>query len=317
MGHNVLFFYVPPRVRVLISMTSMALSMTILTGIFFILDHQHLSLAWVFLAYGFGGLGIGTFESNLLSCISPLGKTTKFWAILGMPIGINLITVGGFLLLEAGVSAGYIYFGVMIFVLVGIALFLVRIYRESGVRTAITLIEFIYELRQWKSWFPHIQWHCLALMVDMFCVSMFSPGVMLYIYDSPYVSFPWFRGKLKKDYVFSIYDTGFFIGDTLSRKIFYPRKIVFPLFFWVFAIIGVACGLSNVSELIFFCGFLVAFCNGSIYAQANRKIDSTIDKKHSLIAFSCWLFVGDIGSVLGSNLISYVSVAVKKGYHGS
>lgn len=58
------------------------------------------------------------------------------------------------------------------------------------------------------------------------------------------------------------------------------------------------------------CGF-----NLLRYAQANRQIDTFIDKRFSLIAFSFWLFVGDIGSVIGSNLISYVSVEVKRIYH--
>jgi hypothetical protein len=35
---------------------------------------------------GLGGVGIGTFESNLLSTIAPLGKRTKLWAIVGMPV---------------------------------------------------------------------------------------------------------------------------------------------------------------------------------------------------------------------------------------
>lgn len=33
-----------------------------------------------------------------------------------------------------------------------------------------------------------IEWHSLALLVDMLCVSMFSPGMMLYIYDSVRIS---------------------------------------------------------------------------------------------------------------------------------
>ena len=32
-----------------------------------------------------------------------------------------------------------------------------------------------------------------------------------------------------------------------------------------------------------------------------------VDKKYNLIALSVWLCVGDLGSVIGSNLISFVS----------
>jgi len=73
--------------------------------------------------------------------------------------------------------------------------------------------------------------------------------------------------------------------------------------------------MSNISFFVFFCTFLIAFGNGSIYAQANRQIDQLVDKEFSLIAFSFWLFIGDIGSVTGSNLISYLSVSIKHWYH--
>ena len=43
------------------------------------------SLVWVYTSYGLGGVGIGTFESNLLASISTLGPDTKLWAITGMP----------------------------------------------------------------------------------------------------------------------------------------------------------------------------------------------------------------------------------------
>lgn len=316
LGHNVLFFYLEPRARVIISMTSMALSMSIITSIFFFMKDP--SLAWVFIAYACGGIGIGTFESNLLSTITPLGKATKFWAILAMPTGILSITVGGFILLQFGVDAGYIYLGVLVFMIVGLVVFITRFYKlPSSEDNAISIKEFFIQISEIRNWFPQIGFHCLALMVDMFCVSMFSPGVMLYIYNQKYVNFPYFHhSKLASDWLFVIYDACFFLGDTLSRKLFYPVRTIFPLVFWVFAAMGIGCALSNIAILVPLCGFLVAFCNGSIYSQANRKIDTTVDKKYNLIAFSFWLFIGDIGSVLGSNTISYVSVDIKRLYPG-
>lgn len=132
-------------------------------------------------------------------------------------------------------------------------------------------------------------------------------GVILYIYDEDKVNLRWFNASIKSDWLFSIYDACFFVGDTLSRKIWYPRKIVFPFLFLCFALVGAVAGFSYIPEITPICGFLVAFCNGSMYvkdlivphsrsyAQANRQIDSTIDKKFNLIAFSFWLFIGDIG----------------------
>lgn len=99
----------------------------------------------------------------------------------------------------------------------------------------------------------------------MFCVSLFSPGVELYIYDHPYVS--WFHTILSNNWLFAIYNASFFLGDTLSRRIFYRVKIIFPFFFLIFSIIGIVCGLSNIPELIPICAFLIAFCNGSMYPK--------------------------------------------------
>jgi len=313
LGHNFFFWFMEPRTRVIVSMVSMTCSMLIICLIFFAFSHP--SLAWVFVAYAFGGIAIGTFESNILSTIAPLGKSTKLWAIIAIPVGILSITVGGFALLQAGVHPGFIYLGVLIFLLFGLLLYIFRIYRLNLISNAITIREFFHQLKQWRQWLPMIKWHSLALMIDMLCVSLFSPGVMLYIYDQKYVNFPWFHGKLQKDWLFVIYDASFFIGDTLSRKIFYPVRIILPFFFLAFAAAGIGCALSNISFLVPFCGLFVSFCNGSIYAQANRNIDANVDKRYSLIAFSFWLFIGDIGSVVGSNLIPYISVDIKNLYH--
>jgi len=221
--------------------------------------------------------------------------------------------VGGFILLQLGVFVGWIYVAVLIFDVVGVGVFFIRIWRDAGTGNAISLIDFLNQIKQWRHWFPHIKWHSLALMIDMLCVSMFSPGVMLYIYNQKYVSFG--NYQLSNDWLFAIYNACFFLGDTSSRKLLYNFRTIFPLVFLVLAIIGVACGLSDVIYLIFFCSFLVAFCNGAIYSQANRHIDANIPKQFSLIAFSSWLFIGDIGSVIGSNLISSVNVGIKKLYH--
>jgi hypothetical protein len=72
-------------------MLAMGLSMLIISSIFFLFKDP--SLFWVFLAYGLGGVGIGTFESNLLSTIAPLGKETKLFAIIGIPVTLNSLPI--------------------------------------------------------------------------------------------------------------------------------------------------------------------------------------------------------------------------------
>jgi hypothetical protein len=94
LAHNYVFGCVSARKRVYIALLSMGSSMLIISvGIYLLKAH---SLLWVYLAYFLGGVGWGTFETNLISCITPLGHDTKVWAITGIPIGFMTISVLGF-----------------------------------------------------------------------------------------------------------------------------------------------------------------------------------------------------------------------------
>ena len=81
-AHNILFFCLSPRIRVLIAMLSMVAALNLLLWGVFICQLTH-TLAWVYGAYALGGVAVGTFEANLLSSITPLGHQTKLWATLG------------------------------------------------------------------------------------------------------------------------------------------------------------------------------------------------------------------------------------------
>ena len=50
--------------------------------------------------------------------------------------------------------------------------------------------------------------------------------------------------------------------------------------------------------------------DGLIYGTISRHIDFVIPKVFDLVAISYWLFVGDLGSILGSNLLCYVRDAI-------
>lgn len=315
LGHNVFFFFCSPRNRVIISIVGMFCSMSLISVVLLTKPGGH-SLAFVFIAYFLGGLGIGTFESNLLSSIAPLGKSTKMIAIIAIPVGITLITIGAFLLMGlAGLQPVVVFLTVAGGNVLSLLCWLIRIYRDAGDGNYLTLREFFGQFRSFREWLPSVWQHALALTFDMFCVSLFSPGVILYIYDKKTVAFPWFGSELSSDIVKALYNLSFFLGDFSSRRIFFPVRIVSPFLFLGFSLLGIVCGLSYISELVFFCGFFVAFGNGSIYAQANKKIDRDLDEHHSVTAFSFWLFLGDVGSVAGSNLITAVSEDIRAFYH--
>lgn len=70
--------------------------------------------------------------------------------------------------------------------------------------------------------------------------------------------------------------------------------------------VGVVLLLVKVPLLALPSTFFVMLGDGLIYGSISRHIDTAIPKEFNLVALSFWLFVGDIGSVTGSNLISYI-----------
>lgn len=77
LAHNVVFAPFSPRQRVYIAMLSMLSSMLLLSVGVFVAGVSNVAI--VFVAYILGGASIGSFESNLLSSITPLGHETKVW----------------------------------------------------------------------------------------------------------------------------------------------------------------------------------------------------------------------------------------------
>ena len=110
LAHNFVFCFLSPRQRVHLSLFAMAAAMAVLA--FAICIAKSPWIGWVFIAYFLGGVGVGTFESNLLNSVTHLGHATKKWAIFGMPLGFNLISVGGFLAMLAGAPLVALYLAV-------------------------------------------------------------------------------------------------------------------------------------------------------------------------------------------------------------
>ena len=93
-GHNFVLGCLSPRQRVYFALGAIGTAMSIIT--FLVIIFQYHWIGFIYMAYFLGGCGIGTISPNLLSCITPLGHDTKVWAISGMPVGFNLISIGGF-----------------------------------------------------------------------------------------------------------------------------------------------------------------------------------------------------------------------------
>ncbi|PRP84280.1 hypothetical protein PROFUN_08300 [Planoprotostelium fungivorum] len=298
-GHYVVFRHFLPRSRVLISQLCVTASILMFVWMFFV-SREDTNIAWVYIAYFLGGVGIGIFESNLFNSISTIGPYNKFWAILGIPIGVNIIAIGAFILLKFDFFPGWIFAATAVMNTIGVLAWLIRIYPNAGEAPSVSFSELIAQLKLWREWLPQIAWHSFALSTNRFFVALFNP-VDLRI-SSP--------TSLDRNIFFAIYDTGFFIGDFISRRIFYPMRIFHPIWFLIFSIGGGVLSLVPAPLVNLFGGFLVAFANGAIYAQSTKKVETEVRSRFNLMSFSVWLIIGDVGSVIGANLTQVLATLV-------
>lgn len=119
---------------------------------------QSKSLAWVFLAYGLGGVSIGTFEANLLSCITPLGHRTKLWATLGIPLGVSSVLILGFGLMSLGVHPRSIYVFVGFVNMLGMLIFLTKVPSIDVKGNGDSFQAMLQNFREWREWLPLVRY---------------------------------------------------------------------------------------------------------------------------------------------------------------
>lgn len=309
-AHNIFFGCISPRTRVYVSMIAMMLSMLVIAVCIMILESHR--LCWVVLAYSLGGVAVGSFESNLLACLTPFGHRTKHVAIMGIPVGVTTVLVGGFFLMGPPfeLPATVLYLGVAVGLLLGMLVLALRIpvvESDPSIPTKgqLGFGKFVDDFRQFRSWLPQLWSYPLATMVDMFTLSCFSPGVALYIYDQKMVDLG-FGISLHTDSFFAFYNTTNMMGGLLGRYMSYTLKPRHPLIYTVFNVIGVLLLLTRVPLLAPLSTFLVMLGDGLIYGTVSKHVDTAVPKEFNLTALSYWLFIGDFGSIIGSNIISYV-----------
>jgi hypothetical protein len=311
--HNVIFTAIRPRNRVLISYITMSFSLFLVTTV--VLVAGSTSLVPIFFSYIAAGVGIGCFEANLLSCITPLGHDTKKWAVLGMPFGYNGMSIIGFLIFyitdlvtpsaAVGVQAGVFYF-TLAANLFGIWFFVARVPDIAFEASQDTLLTWLKDFRHFKTWFPPMWAYFMALFVDMFTVILVS-SIMQYIFNVPEVPlWPGSSYTIEKNLLQLVLNIGGLVGDAGSRVVAYsPRATrVHPFFYLILS--GAALGLafSKVALLAPLSQILALFANGGIYASTTKRVDTIIDKKYNLIVLSLWLFAGDLGSFIAANAVS-------------
>ena len=273
LAHNVVFSKIRPRHRVYISLISMSMSMCTLRFVV-VLGGSHWA-GWSYICYFMGGVAIGTFESNLLTSITPLGHATKVWAIIGMPSGFAAMSIGGFayrslpFICDSDDALASLYILVAALCVVAMFVFAFAIPDKKIENNSVTLNEFIKNARRYSEWLPQLKWLALALAINMFSVSFFS-GIMFYILnDKKWV--PLF-GLFDKEHLlvphgwfFTVFNTFTFVGDSLSRRIVYSFKPRNPMYYLLISASGAIMCLSRFPIIAPIGIFAVFFANGAIY----------------------------------------------------
>jgi hypothetical protein len=178
------------------------------------------------------------------------------------------------------------------------------------------------DFRCWREWLPKVRTWPLAMAADMLCLSIFAPGVLLFIYDQPQIALigpPLARGTIfvPKHLFFAVYNAHMVVGGIAGRYIgYHVRRTIHPAWFVPLLLAGAALNVLTMPGYLFgsvgapllapCAAILIYLGDGLIYSTICRSIDESVPKIYNLAAVSVWLFIGDLGSVIGSNLIPYI-----------
>jgi MFS family permease len=328
LGHNVILRPFGPRQRSLMGLCAMVVSMLILAV--FVFGQGIKSIYLVALAYAFGGIAIGTFETNYSVVLAALGNKTKVIGISGIPVGIFLIIVPGFVAVTAGLAVEYIYWSVVALVVGAIGILMsgltfpevdwllssnsldmeVDRLEATGDDLSVQGETNVGTVRE-KGWVLKVISVGLVFTLNMLFVSAFSPGVLLYLYNTSSISLLPLDWTISTGYFFAIFSSFGFVADVVSRRRIYAKKprLMHPVRFLVLTAMGVGIILLRLPLIAPLGTLLVFYANGSIYAQSCRWIDLVMvgtENKFLVFANSIFFFLGDCGSVLGALLIPFI-----------
>eukprot|EP00928_Gymnodinium_smaydae_P009706 TRINITY_DN13631_c0_g2_i1.p1 TRINITY_DN13631_c0_g2~~TRINITY_DN13631_c0_g2_i1.p1 ORF type:complete len:508 (-),score=87.20 TRINITY_DN13631_c0_g2_i1:262-1674(-) len=310
-GHSMLCGCVSSVTRVYIAMTLVLLG-TLVPPIF-ILWLRRTSLIWVFVTYGLTGVGIGIFEATFLAVITPLGRRTKYWAILGIPIGFVTIGVPGMYSLGWGLPAEALYFYSAACIVLSFAVVRRWAPRRPVPAAAgapgVRVSEVRVALKAWRTWLPLLLPHVVGKMFVNFGMENLFP-VIGFTFNAD--SVPLF-GPERNDVLMSknnfqaLENVWIFFGDTFSRKVPYllPKQryrtgVAILIAAMLCEVVAILLTKFAVAWVAWISMFLAFWGNGLVYAVGSRHIDKEVKKEHQLLAYSLWCAFGDVSSVVGA-----------------
>jgi len=312
LAHNVICICWRPLTRVYIAMWCVVLGSMV--PAICILMAKSDWIGWVCISYMLIGMGIGVFEATFLAVITPLGKTTKSWAILGIPSGFFLIGVPGMLLMGVGLPAQAIYWYVVVCTLAS----MVIVYRSAPREEELEFDEgalqpahgssLIVSLKAWRGWLPWLVPHLIGKMFVNFGMENLFP-VIGFTYNGAKVPLlgPDSDFFIAKDYFQAVMNLFVFFGDTFSRPLVYKittHRYSSTLLILLAAMLCEVVGFFAMKLAVAWTAWLslglAFFGDGLVYAAGSKYIDRYVPPEHHLAAYSVWCFMGDISSVVGS-----------------
>jgi len=322
LGHDVLFGFLSPLKRVYFSM-SLVLIGTLIPPLF-VFDLHERWIGFVFFSNGLTGIGLGVFECTYLAVITPLGKLTKAWAIMGIPLGFGIVNILGLICTSMGMPVAYIYW----YIVATIPLGMYALWANSaGLDTSVEVAHghghgagvkqrgFLSSLMQCGMWFPLVMPHLVAKLCVNFVMENATP-VNYYVYNAPKVPL-WspknVDGLVRHDLFFAVLGVFVMVGDMTSRRI--PASLSLNTVSSNIAILIAAVTSSLLGfyleslaiGVLAWAGIFMAFWgNGLVYGASAKYFDWAVPKEFNLVAYSLWCFAGDLGGIVGGVTVDLI-----------
>lgn len=321
-GHDLVFACYSTWLRVVLAMALVLLA--VLVPPVFVWGLGSRWLGHAYLHFLLLGVGVGVFEGTFLSVISPLGKLTKAWAIMGAPLGLAVVDILGQLCTSKAtldMNPAYVYWYIAVCVPLGMAVFVRHAPRRTGV--VHQQANLLRSLGLWRHWLPPMFPFFLAKAIGNFVMEN-TPG-WFYVYNVGKV--PMFSPSaethlMDRDLYFVIIYIAVLLGDGISRRFVYLFELDTIRTNVAMLVLSVICSLMGfaleslaIALVTIAAAFMAFWGNGLGYAVAAKYIDRFVPAGHNRAVYSLWCMVGDAGSIAGSALVDAVNGVFCHGHY--
>mmetsp|Transcript_116044 Transcript_116044/g.333267 ORF Transcript_116044/g.333267 Transcript_116044/m.333267 type:complete len:443 (+) Transcript_116044:64-1392(+) len=324
LGHEVLLGWLSPISRVYVAM-GFVLVGTLIPP-FFVFDLHDRWIGFVFVSYGLAGIGLGVFECTFLAVITPMGKLTKAWAIMGAPLGFGIVNILGLVCTTFGMPVSLLYWYIVCLIPAGMFVFWrCSVGLQAGDMTAASIApghgsgvpqkNLAASLLECGRWLPLVLPHLIAKMLVNFVMENATP-VNYYVYNADQVPLlgPDSDAVLwRHDIFFAVLGVCVLLGDMVSRRVPASLTLAGPSSYIAILAAAVLCSVlgfyleSLAVAVLALVGIFLAFWgNGLVYGASAKFFDMSVPKEYNLVAYSMWCFLGDVGGIAGGVTVDIV-----------